>query len=132
MVCSLALAIASATGAVRSNPGNGVSTGLPKAVTKRQKVAPEAPATDGYKFTQAFRHTIGVAVERDERVFAHGAAGSPAMAEMDFPAVIVPVGSKWAIGQVKHGDETDLSLYTMPLATLGNSTAVQLATSNVL
>jgi prolyl oligopeptidase len=45
------------------------------------------------------------------------------MAEMDFPAVIVPVGSTWAIGQVKHGDESDLSLYAVPLATLGTPDA---------
>jgi prolyl oligopeptidase len=90
---------------------------------RRQKVAPDAPATDGYKFTQAFCHTIGRAVESDAMVFAQGAPGSPGMAEMDFPAVIVPVGSTWAIGQVKHGDESDLSLYAVPLATLGTPDA---------
>jgi len=87
--------------------------------SRRQKVAADAPPTEGYKFTQAFRHTIGSDVEQDLLVFAHGAAGSPALAEMDFPAVIVPLGSKWAIGQVKHGDETDLSLFTMPIASVG-------------
>jgi prolyl oligopeptidase len=44
---------------------------------RRQKVAPDAPATDGYKFTQAFCHTIGRAVESDAMVFAQGAPGRP-------------------------------------------------------
>ncbi|HTN75000.1 MAG TPA: prolyl oligopeptidase family serine peptidase [Pirellulaceae bacterium] len=86
--------------------------------SRRHKLAADAPATDGYKFTQAFQHRIGQDPERATPVFANGATGSPTMAEMDFPAVIVPVGSSWAIGQVKHGDETDLSLYAAPLAAL--------------
>jgi prolyl oligopeptidase len=91
--------------------------------SRRRKVAADAPAADGYKFTQAFRHTIGLDPASDPLVFAEGAAGSPSLAEMDFPAVIVPPGSKWAIGQVKHGDETDLSLYAMPVESLGDPKA---------
>ncbi|MDX1946187.1 MAG: prolyl oligopeptidase family serine peptidase [Pirellulaceae bacterium] len=87
--------------------------------SRRRKLAADAPATEGYKFTQAWRHVLGRDTKQDELVLAAGAAGSPPLAEMDFPAVIVPVGSRWAIGQVKHGDETDLSLYVAPLAALG-------------
>ena len=29
-----------------------------------------------------------------------------------------PAGSNWAIGQIKHGDETDITLYAAPLAAL--------------
>ncbi len=87
--------------------------------SRRRKLAADAPPTDGYKFTQAMRHKLGDDPELADLVFADGQANSPAMAEMDFPAVIVPVGSQWAIGQVKHGDETDLSLYAAPLSALG-------------
>jgi prolyl oligopeptidase len=87
--------------------------------SRRRKLPPEAPPTEGYKFTQAFRHVIGDDPNLAEPLFAHGAANSPDLGEMDFPAVIVPVGSKWVIGQVKHGDETDLSLYAALLSTLG-------------
>ena len=89
--------------------------------SRRRKLAADAPPAEGYKFTQAFLHTLGSDVERDPLVFAQGAPGSPTMGEMDFPAVIVPVGSAWAIGQVKHGDETDLSLYVAPIKSLGSA-----------
>lgn len=87
--------------------------------SRRRRLPPEAPAADGYKYTQAFRHVLGTNVEADGLIFAAGAAGAPEMAEMDFPAVLLPAGSTWAIGQVKHGDETDLSLYAAPQADLG-------------
>jgi prolyl oligopeptidase len=87
--------------------------------SRRRQLPADAPAADGYKFTQSFLHRLGTSVAEDKLVFAQGAAGSPAMQEMDFPAVIVPVGSAWAIGQIKHGDETDLTLYTTRSETLG-------------
>jgi prolyl oligopeptidase len=89
--------------------------------SRRQLIANDAPPTDGYKFTQAFQHTLGKTIQDDTMIFAHAAIGSPDMAEMDFPAVIIPENSDWAIGQIKHGDETDLSLYVTPRITLGTS-----------
>lgn len=87
--------------------------------SRRRLVSANSPPTEGYKFTQSFLHMVGSDPEKSEVIFSNGAVGSPEMAEMDFPAVIVPVGSKWAIGQVKHGDETDISLYAAPQASLG-------------
>ncbi len=89
--------------------------------SRRRLVAENAPPTDGYKFTQSYRHTLGSGLGRDELIFAHGATGSPDMAEMDFPAVMIPAGSTWAIGQVKHGDETDISLYAATQSSLGTA-----------
>lgn len=91
--------------------------------SRRRKMSAEAPPTEGYKFTQAFRHMLGDDPDQAKPIFAQGALGSPAMAEMDFPAVVVAPGSDWAIGQIKHGDETDLSLYALPLASLGSPQA---------
>lgn len=80
--------------------------------SRRRELPADAPATEGYKFTQAFLHDVGTDPANDKLIFGRGATGSPEFAEMDFPAVIVPIGSEWVIGQVKHGDETDLTLYT--------------------
>ncbi len=91
--------------------------------SRRRDLPADAPATDGYKFTQAFQHSLGSDVARDELIFAFGAKGSPEMAEMDFPAVIVTTKSNWAIGQVKHGDEAFISLYVTPLKNLAKPTA---------
>ena len=79
--------------------------------SRRRELPADAPATEGYKFTQAWLHEIGTKVSDDKLIFAKGATGSPEFQEMDFPAVIVPINSFWVIGQVKHGDETDLTLY---------------------
>lgn len=87
--------------------------------SRRRALPPAAKETEAYEFTQAFQHLLGADPADDRLIFANGAAGSPVMAKMDFPAVIVPPHSGWAIGQVKHGDETDLSLYVAPLASLG-------------
>ncbi|WP_425614502.1 prolyl oligopeptidase family serine peptidase [Anatilimnocola sp. NA78] len=89
--------------------------------SRRRDVPADAPASDGYKFTQAFLHQVGIEPTKDALVFANGAVGSPVMAEMDFPAVIVATGSEWAIGQIKHGDETDITLYAAPLKQLGSA-----------
>lgn len=89
--------------------------------SRRRKLPADAPPTEGYKFTQAFRHTIGDDAERDVMIFAEGAPGSPPMGEMDFPAVVAPVGSRWAVGQIKHGDETDITLYVAPQSALGST-----------
>lgn len=88
--------------------------------SRRRKLPPGAPPTEGYKFTQAYLHVVGGDVDKDVLVFADGAAGSPSMAETDFPAVIVTPGSSRAVGQIKHGDETDITLYVAPLADLGS------------
>lgn len=89
--------------------------------SRRRKLPADAAPTEGYKFTKAFLHTIGKEVEQAPLVFGDGAPGSPRMGEMDFPAVLVPPGSDWVIGQIKHGDETDITLYAAPRRTLGSA-----------
>jgi prolyl oligopeptidase len=89
--------------------------------SRRRKLAADAPATEGYKFTQALRHVIGENPDDDVNLLGSTAANSPKLDEMDFPAVIVPFGSSWVVGQIKHGDETDISLYTAPRNALGST-----------
>ncbi len=93
--------------------------------SRRRPLEPGAAADSAYRFTQAFLHVLDDEgrILRDSFVFGHGAPGCPAMGPMDFPAVIVPPGSTWAIGQVNHGDESDVSLWVLPVADLGKSTA---------
>jgi prolyl oligopeptidase len=93
--------------------------------SRRRPLEPGAPAADAYRFTQAFLHMADGAdgAGRDVFVFGDGAPGAPALEPMDFPAVIVAPGSEWAVGQVHHGDESDISLWALPLADLGSPTA---------
>lgn len=98
-----------------------------RSFTSSRRRLPETGASSdaAYRFTQAFVHTIDDdgRVLREAFVFGHGAPGCPAMGPMDFPAVIVPPGSTWVIGQVNHGDEADISLWVLPVADLGKATA---------
>jgi prolyl oligopeptidase len=93
--------------------------------SRRRLPEPGAPADAAYRFTQSFVHTLDDdgRVANEAFVFGHGAPGCPAMGPMDFPAVIVPAGSHWVIGQVNHGDESDISLWTLPIADLGKASA---------
>ena len=77
------------------------------------------PEADCYRFTQARLHRLGTDPARDPHVFGSESAGSPALEALDFPAVVITPGSAWAVGQVRHGDEADLTLYTAPVANLG-------------
>lgn len=88
--------------------------------SRRQKLSPDAAAAQSYNFTQAVCHALGKSPDDSPIVFAHGALGSPPMAVMDFPAVIITPNSNWAIGQVRHGDETDITLYAARQADLGS------------
>ncbi len=93
--------------------------GMSFVYSRRRKLPADAPPTEGYKFTQALWHQIGSDPDQDKGLLGSMAASSPKLAEMDFPAVIVPFGSNWVVGQIKHGDETDITLYTAPRSALG-------------
>jgi prolyl oligopeptidase len=87
---------------------------------RRRKIAADAPPTEGFKFTQALHHRLGTDPAHDPIVFGSESPGSPKFAELDFPAVIVAAESDWVVGQVKHGDETDMTLYAAPRKSLGS------------
>ena len=53
--------------------------------SRRRKLAADAPPTEGYKFTQAFRHTTGRRRRTTTLVFGHGAPGSPPWERWIFP-----------------------------------------------
>lgn len=77
------------------------------------------PEADCYRFTQARLHRLGTDPADDPYVFGSESGGSPPLEALDFPAVVLTPGSAWAVGQVRHGDEADLTLYSAPLASLG-------------
>jgi prolyl oligopeptidase len=86
--------------------------------SRRRELPPDAPETEGYRLTRAYLHRLGAPLEKDPLVFAHGLDPRVAMSEEDFPSVIVPPGSGFAIGQIKHGDSNELTLYAARLKDL--------------
>lgn len=77
------------------------------------------PEADCYRFTQARLHRLGTDPTHDPHVLGSESAGSPPLGALDFPAVVITPGSAWAVGQVRHGDEADLTLFAAAVASLG-------------
>ena len=69
-----------------------------------------------YKRSRSCLHVLGADPEKDALVLAMGSSPAVALAEEDFPAVAITAGSDYAIGQIKHGDDTKLTLYAAPVA----------------
>ncbi len=82
---------------------------------QRRQLAVGSPATEGYKRTRACLHRLGTAAEDDPVLFAMGVSDTVAMAETDFPSLVLASGSKYIIGKIKHGDTDELTLFAAPL-----------------
>jgi prolyl oligopeptidase len=82
---------------------------------RRRKLPADAPATEIYKQSKSFLHRPGADPNQDPSIFAMSLSPMVEMAAEDFPAVAVTLGSNYAIGQIKHGDDGRLTLYSAPV-----------------
>ena len=91
--------------------------------TYAQRQPPEqvTAETEGLAHTQARLHLLGTDPASDPFLLGSRAAGSPPFEPLDFPAVAISGGSRWAVGHVRHGDETDLTLHAAPVVDLGRA-----------
>ena len=89
--------------------------------SRRRKLPAEAPPTEGYKSTSAFLHKLGTDPDKDPAVFAMDLWPGVTMTEEDFPGIVLPSGSDHVVGQIKHGDANQLTLYAAPLSTIAAS-----------
>ncbi len=89
--------------------------------SRRRLLPPDAPATEIDKNTRAFLHKLGGDPDRDPVILSMKESPGVAMADTDFPSVVLPQGSKFAIGKIKHGDANELTLYAAPANSLSNS-----------
>ena len=86
--------------------------------SRRRDLPAEAPAIEGYRLTKAYLHRLGTPVERDPLVFARGQWANVSMSEEDFPSLVLTPSSPWMVGQIKHGDANQLTLYAARLDAL--------------
>jgi prolyl oligopeptidase len=86
--------------------------------SRRRDLPAGTPATDKWKLTAAHLHKLGTNPDEDPVVFGKAAAEPVPMAETDFPSVFIPPGSDYAVGKIKHGDATELTLYAAPTESL--------------
>ncbi len=79
---------------------------------------PEAKAQDAknrYLGSRVFRHLLGRATEQDEAIFGPGTRDVPFL-DIDIPSVqLSPDGKNW-IGEIRHGDLNEISIYVAPAA----------------
>lgn len=87
--------------------------------SQRRPPAEVTAEAEGLADTQAMIHVLGTCPTADRCVFGSRAPGSPPLEPLDFPAILITPGSPWAVGQVRHGDEADLTLYATRLESLG-------------
>jgi len=92
--------------------------------SQRRSQGELAADTESLAFTQVRRHVLGTAPADDPFVFGSRTEGSPSLEPLDFPAIVLTPGSPWAVGQVRHGDETDLTLYAAPVDSIGRPDVV--------
>lgn len=88
-----------------------------------RQLPPEAPATEGYKRSRSFLHRLGTPIADDQVAFAKDQWPGIEMTDEDFPSIVMPPGSRYAIGQIKHGDANELTLYSSLYASLATSDA---------
>lgn len=85
-----------------------------------RQLPPEAPPTEGYKRSRTFVHRIGDDPSKDAVVFAMDMSPRVGMTDEDFPSIVVPIGSVYMIGKIKHGDANQLTLYSARLSALAS------------
>lgn len=90
--------------------------------SRRQLLAPGAPATDGYKLTRSYLHRLGTDPDKDPVAFSMELWPNVAMLDVDFPSIVLEAGSPFAIGKIKHGDANPLTLYSAPLGSRSDVT----------
>jgi prolyl oligopeptidase len=86
--------------------------------SRRRKLPPDAPDTEYYLRSYACMHHLGADPEQDVKIFSMEVSPNARMSAQDFPAVSVTPGSPFAVGQIKHGDANELTLYAAPVETL--------------
>ncbi|MBA4185588.1 MAG: S9 family peptidase [Acidobacteria bacterium] len=84
-----------------------------------QKVAPDMPPTEGYKNSRVYFHKLGTDPEKDIFTLGIGSSSLVKLESADFPGIFTFKNSSFAIGQIKHGDAGELTLYAAPVETVG-------------
>ena len=88
-----------------------------------QKLAPGAPATDRYRFSRTYLHTVGQPDSADVPILGIGVTSRVPLGKDDFPFVFTAQGSPWAFAGVSHGVQNEVVAFVAPLADVRDSGA---------
>lgn len=86
---------------------------------RQQKLEPGMPATERYQDGRAWLHVVGTDAEEDVVALGRGVSSRVVVSRTDFPVVVVPRASRFAIAVVQAGVENELTIYAAPLQSAG-------------
>jgi len=86
-----------------------------------QKTTPETPPTEMYNNSRTYLHHLGGNADQDQLLLSSGQFSQVNIEPTDFPSVWITKGSRFAVAQIQHGDNNELSLYCVPQEYLGKA-----------
>lgn len=86
-----------------------------------QKLSPGAPATELFQKYCGYLHALGTDPEKDPAVFGYGVTPNIRVDPRYISNVLVPQGSRYAIGQINSGTAHNSAFYIEPVADLGKT-----------
>ncbi len=85
---------------------------------KRRALPADAPQTEIYKKTSVYYHELNTDVENDRLIMGFHRSERVPLEEIDFPSLYISSGSDYAVAKIKHGDATEIALYSAPVKSL--------------
>ncbi len=79
----------------------------------RLSAAGDTNPAERYRFSRAYRHVVGTAVEHDAEWVGAGTAASVPVGPDDLPFVVSTQGSPYLVAGVLHGVQNEMTLYTV-------------------
>jgi len=85
---------------------------------RRRDLPAGTPQTEIYKKTKVYFHKINGIVKNDPLIMGYGLSKRVPLEAIDFPSLYIPGGSDYAVAKIKHGDATEIALYSAPIKSL--------------
>ena len=86
--------------------------------SRRRDLPEDAPVTEIYKQTMVLYHALGTDPSDDAVIAAYELSDQLPLLDTDFPSLWLTPNSEHAVLKVKHGDNSEISLFTAPVDSL--------------
>jgi prolyl oligopeptidase len=86
--------------------------------SRRRDLPEDAPETEIYKQTMVRYHELGTDLSEDPVIAAYELSDRLPLLDTDFPSLWLTPNSEHAVLKVKHGDNSEISLFTAPADSL--------------
>jgi prolyl oligopeptidase len=89
--------------------------------TRMQKLAPDASPLELEEKSKVYIHKVGDSPDNDVPVFGYGLSSRVDVDPVDLPGMMVEPTSDYAVAVLEHGTQNEVTVYTAPVATLGQT-----------